>query len=243
MKYEELSYRRMLQIVQSSRIARLAAVRDGAPYVVPVCVHSRMDGCIPVFEVRADNDGDLLAALASNAAVMLEFETPGRSGAVETVLVRGRAAVEQNVLPCGCTRHGWQEEYPHAKTDRRKEEPWQQNGRVRFDAWTEPAGESCACAWKENGCGCRTGGSCPLGGWRDTGGCTCTRCTAADRCDVADCCERRNNGCQNSANGQNGQNSCSCTYSCGGAQEHTAVITVVAAEMTGRSVQQLCCCT
>ena len=140
MKYEELSYRRMLQIVQSSRIARLAAVRDGAPYVVPVCVHSRMDGCIPVFEVRAANDGDLLAALASNAAVMLEFETPGRSGAVETVLVRGRAAVEQNVLPCGCTRHGWQEESPHAKTDPRKEEPWQQNGRVRFDAWTEPAG-------------------------------------------------------------------------------------------------------
>lgn len=227
MKYEELSYRRMLQIVQSSRIARIAAVRDGAPYVVPVCVRCRMDGCIPVFEVRAGSDGDLLAALASNAAVMLEFETSGRSGAVETVLVRGRAVVEQNIPPCGCGQHGWREEYPNGKTGCPTEDPWQQTGRVRFDAWEEPAGESCTCTRKAGGCGCRNGGSCPIGGGRDA----CTRC------------DRRNNcGCQSSCGCQNG---CGIreTGDCGGTPDHAAVITVTAAEMTGRSVQQLCCCT
>ena len=191
MKYEELSYRRMLQIVQSSRIARIAAVYSGEPYAVPVCVRCRMDGCIPVFEVRVGNDGDLLTALASNAAVLLEFEASGRGGTVETVLVRGRAAVEQNIPSCLCGQTRRQE-YPDGKPARRMaEELWQQNGRVRFDAWQEPAGESGPCTRQgscQKSCGCAEG------------------CGIRQRCTCADA-----------------QPSCA------------AVITVTAAEMTGRS--------
>ena len=166
MKYEELNCRRMLQIVQSSRMARLAAVRDGEPCVAPVCVRCRMEGYTPVFEVRGA-DGDLLTALESNAAVLLEFEVPGRGGAVETVLVRGRAAVEQNIPSCPCAQQARWEEYPAARNTRRPaEDPWQQSGRVRFDAWAEPAGESCPCTRRDSGacqkgCGCQRSCGCP----------------------------------------------------------------------------------
>ena len=244
MKYEELTYRRMLQVIRSSRTARLAVVQDGAPYVVPVCVCSRMDGCIPVFEVRAGNDGDLLTALASNAAVMLEFETPGHAGAVETVLVRGRAVVEQNlqacsVCSCGCGEQRNAGQGPrqadrwyagqHEEQDARRYGAWPQSGRIRFDElprqadrYTCAGEESCACSRsRENGMSCPLPGEgCTACSRRDSCGCA-GRC-AENRADHrADTCERREKACS----------CCDTGRPTGGC---AAVITITAAEMTGR---------
>lgn len=217
MNYEELSYRRMLQVIRSSRTARLAVVQNGAPYVVPVCVSSRMDGCIPVFEVRAGSDGDLLAALASNAAVMLEFESPGHAGAVETVLVRGRAVVEQRIAPCGCGGSCSLREHAAAES-RREPDLWAQSGRVRFDArdvWTSgyaadryAAGRGGEGERRCESCSCR----------REETDCRRTGCAACSRRESCGCAARQ------SAAGA----------AAAPAAAFAAVITITAAEMTGR---------
>ncbi len=98
MEYENLSYSRMLQVLNTGHVARMALSANGQPYVVPLCYTCRMDGCIPVLELKAHNDGQLLAALAANPNVMLEIERTVH-GATECVLLQGQALVEQPVAP------------------------------------------------------------------------------------------------------------------------------------------------
>ncbi len=244
MKYEELTYRRMLQVIQSSRTARLAVVQDGAPYVVPVCVSCRMDGCIPTFEVRAGSDGDLLAALAANAAVMLEFEAPGRAGAVESVLVRGRAVVEQtlrscSVCSCGCgeQRNAGQDPRQadrwyvgqHAQQDARQYGAWPQNGCVRFDDRPRQA-ERYACAGEES-CACSRGRenamACPLHGE------SCAACSRRDSCGCAGRCAENRADHRTDAR-EHRENACGCCDADRRTGGCAAVITITASEMTGR---------
>ncbi len=245
MKYEELTYRRMLQVIQSSRTARLAVVHGGAPYVVPVCVSCRMDGCIPTFEVRAGNDGDLLEALASNAAVMLQFEASGRAGAVESVLVRGRAVVEQTLhtcsaCSCGCGEqrelrqndrwYAGQHVQQHAQQDARQYDVWSQSGRVRFDTPPRQADryyaeeESCACSRRrENDMSCPLHGEgCAACSRRESCGCSAGTRYGENRSEYrADAHEHRDAGCER----------CDAARRTGGC---AAVITITASEMTGR---------
>ncbi len=98
MEYENLSYSRMLQVLNTGRVARMALAANGQPYVVPLCYTCRMDGCIPVLELKAHSEGRLLAALAANPNVMLEIERTVH-GATECVLLQGQALVEQPVAP------------------------------------------------------------------------------------------------------------------------------------------------
>ena len=222
MEYEELSYRRMLQVIESSRICHVAVVHGRIPYVVPMCCSCRMDGCIPVFELHAKHEGDLLEALAAGSSVTLLFERSLRGGATETVLVYGRAAVEQT-MP---------QEYADQSSARRSEaDIWAQIGQVRFGAYGEQHAEGCRCTEGCPGCSCRNEAA-----RRGTDGCRekaapcpCHSHGAPEACRTGDACplHPRTQGCTD----------CADRYDrCRPApQPHCpAHITVTADEMTGR---------
>ena len=226
MDHEELSYRRMLQVIESGRICRVAVVRGGMPYVVPMCFTCRMDGCIPTFELQARHDGDLLKALAGCCDVTLQFERSARGGATETVLVYGRAVVEQTVSDAEPSCRPPQEE-----------DIWEQTGQVRFgthractadrgcqNRWEAPAmphREGCRCT-EGCPCSCQSGDACPLYPCGQETACRRDRMTeTAGRCgcreQAADCADRYDR-CRPAPQPQ-------CP----------ARITVTAVEMTGRS--------
>ncbi len=155
MEYEELSYRRMLQVVESSRVCRVATVLNGAPYLVPLCCRCRMEDCTPTFELRAWHDGDLLRALAGCSKVMLHFERTAPGGAVETVLVRGRAVVEQCFADaperhdCPAPANAWQQEQARWEA-RRGWEAYQ----AELPQHTAHHAPESRCPMDSCGCGC-----------------------------------------------------------------------------------------
>ena len=81
MKYENLSYQQMLQVLKEAAICRLAAVYNGTPCVRPLCYTLQMDGCIPVLQLQLTHDGQLLAALR---AYLWQRYTPRQ---VESILM------------------------------------------------------------------------------------------------------------------------------------------------------------
>lgn len=251
MDYEELSYRRMLQVIESGRICRVAVMRGGAPYVVPMCFVCRMDGCIPTFELQARHDGALLEALSGCSHVTLQFERSARGGATETVLVYGRAAVEQ-MLPADVPRR-----------PQREADIWAQTGAVRFDERRTPAADGgCRDRWEASAMPQREGCRC-------TEGCPCS-CGAAsgDACPLYPCGQETDGRCGRTAENADRYDrydplhesacgsGCGWTNGCTDRYEHTprttdcadrydrcrpapqphcpARITVTAVEMTGR---------
>lgn len=224
MDYEELSYRRMLQVIESCRICRLAAAGPAAhaPYVTPVCCTCRMDGCIPTFELQALHEEELLDALAGCTEVTLQFERSIRGGALETVLVYGRATVEQTLPP----------EYAGSSSARRSEaDIWAQTGQVRFAAYSEQHAEGCRCTEGCPGCSCRNEAA-----RRSANGCReeAAQCQCGARCPQETC--RTGDACPLHPRTQ-GCTDCADRYDrCRPApQPHCpARITVTAGEMTGR---------
>lgn len=183
MEFETPDYRRMMQVIQNAPVCRVAAVLDGRPYVVPMCCCCHMDGCVPVFEMYARNDGDLVRALEGCADVMLEMERP-HLGGTDTVLVRGRAEVMRR-SGCGGGRGC-------DARDHYDDWPVDSDGRARFtgrggqdaDGWSARRG-GCAgdrgARWDDDfidrggrytdaprqnngcrGCNAQNSGSCPL---------------------------------------------------------------------------------
>lgn len=190
MEYEHLSYQRMLRVLENGQVCRVAVVLNGAPYLVPMCYTMRLDCRVPVIELHAYHDGDLLAALEQDPQATLEFSQGGRGGSVETVLLRGTAQVQ---LPCpegpgdGCNCCPPRPVPPCCHDSACPDGAWPADGRVRFDGprpantwpqgqprcgWGGAAPNSCNSCQRQNDCpSCQRqndcGGSCSLYGGVD----------------------------------------------------------------------------
>ena len=193
MKYENLSYQQMLQVLKEAAVCRLAAVYNGTPCVRPLCYTLQMDGCIPVLQLQLTHDGQLLAALAQSPEVLLEIERPTRDGCVQSVLVQGRAQIEQLLqadCPTGPSASGEHMRYADGRVT------FYQAARGSRAAQSAPA-EDCGCTSPNarfrcadcrysGSCGRRTapetGDSCPL---PNTSGCACRQesCTTPPKAD------------------------------------------------------------